>query len=272
MSRPPNPSKIWLTASSGNAASVVIESTGPADDNTNTIARFYSSPDCQDGTQISEGNVGCLGVDGGGFGSYQSFKIDHTPLGDLPIASNAFSATSTIAASGTSIEARSVQTATQASVMPTASPEPAPFVHGEISYHQGIPYRWHQLHASGFMGIHPDEWNDNVHVQNLSPPPSVAEFLANYNLSTRATLDDRALTDICQFAATCTNRLFGGATFGAQALAGTVEAYWTQVAALAKAQGVKISDFMGNRPFFQSITSSKCRVDTGFLKHLRRSC
>jgi hypothetical protein len=237
-----------------------VQSTGPADDDTNTIARFYSSTDCSEGTQISEGNVGCVGVAGGGFGSYQSFKIDYTPLDDLPILPDAFSVTSTITASGTAIEARAVQTATLPAITPTVSPEPAPFIHGEMSYHKGVPYRWQQVHASGFMGIDPDEWDDAVHIQNLLPPPPLADYVASHNLSARASLEDRSLNEFCQIAGTCTNRLIGGASLGAQALAGSVAAYWTQVDALARAKGVKISDFMGKHPFYQDIVSSKCRT------------
>jgi hypothetical protein len=92
------------------------------------------------------------------------------------------------------------------------------------------------------LGIHLEDWDDKFHTGNASPPPSAADSLVPYNISTH----------ICQSTATCTNRLVGG-----HSLAGTVETFWTQVGNLAVAQKVKITKSIGNHPFFQSVVSSK---------------
>ena len=111
------------------------------------------------------------------------------------------------------------------------------------------------------LGIHLEDWDDKFHTGNPSPPPSAVDSLVSYNL----------LINVCHFTATCINRLVDGAKFGVHSLAGTVKMFWTQAGNLAVAQKVKITKFLGNHPFFQSVVSSKCYVDTALLAHLRCS-
>lgn len=38
--------------------------------------------------------------------------------------------------------------------------------HGQLATFHGIEYKWQQVSASGWVGILPEEWDDNIHVQN----------------------------------------------------------------------------------------------------------
>ena len=70
-----------LTHFSGLAEGVV-ESAGPVDDS--TTMQFYSSDDCNPGTEFSRADAGCLTVDQGVVGVYKSFQVVASTVLDSP--------------------------------------------------------------------------------------------------------------------------------------------------------------------------------------------
>ena len=244
---------ICLTYTRGTASSVIVESTGPADDTTNTIARFYSSSDCKDGTQIAEGDVGCIGVSGDGLSSYQSFKIDHRPVGNLPQIPGAVYGTPI--RESTPLAARSPQTKVRNSYKAAATQRPN--THGDLRQFDGVTYRLHQIHEAGFRGIRLDEWDDKVHIANLGPAPKLpARALedAPRNLTMRPReLDDRALNNVCHTAITCANRAYGGAIALGRIFRDVIAA----AGADAAAKQQKFGEYLADHPYFRELFFGK---------------
>lgn len=250
---------------------MVVQSTGPADDDTNTIARFYSSNDCSDGTQIAEGNVGCIGIDGAGIGSFKSFKIDYTPLDDLPIISGAISG-APVTETG-SLVARSPQTKTRASSTPTGTQKPKPFTHGDTTHFDGVPYRLQQIHEGGYIGIKSEEWDDNVHVKITTPQlpaKDIPGMSANLTAHPRELDERQSFNSVCQSAAMCGNRLIGGATGGAVALAGVFRDYLNAAQAQASQSNQQLGTFLQERPYFRELLFGEWLFEFDTTRSLKR--
>lgn len=52
------------------------------------------------------------------------------------------------------------------SVLNTTADNPYGYEHGKLASYANVTYKWHQVASNGWRGIHPDEWDDHVHVKN----------------------------------------------------------------------------------------------------------
>jgi hypothetical protein len=141
-----------LTVRRGIAEGAVIQSTGAVDDL--TTVQFYSSDDCTSGTEISRADAGCLTVDNGAIGAYKSFHV----VSSNPLARRA--------------STRLPPKQRRSHFRNTTLQEPhssGPFLyHGMAASFDGIEYKWQQIHATGYIGILPHEWDDALHARNTT--------------------------------------------------------------------------------------------------------
>jgi hypothetical protein len=222
-----------LTYSSGLSEGAVVESTGPVDDS--TTVQFYSSDDCTPGTEISQGNGGCLTVDQDVVGAYKSFQV---------VASNSLASRLSKRRSPDQ-RRRPFRLRSAAEATP-----PAPNIyHGmDISF-DGTEYKLLQIYANGYIGIIPDEWDDAIHTMNgaeLFPEELVQ------NLTTRE-VDERDLVEaLCNTFTTCTSRLGAGTV----RIGDAVGPFFNSVVTAARAHGKMAVDFLKS-PFFAQVAVGK---------------
>ncbi|OAL40232.1 hypothetical protein AYO20_00652 [Fonsecaea nubica] len=214
----------------GLAEGVVVESTGSVDDF--TTVQFYTSDDCTPGTEVSQADVGCLTVDQAVVGAYKSFQVIHSS----PLASNSAS--------------RRRSPINRRYPFPLASttetvPPPPTIYHGmELSF-DGTSYKLHQIHANGYIGILPDEWDDAIHTMNNAE-------LVPYGLFPNITgreVDQRDLvSSLCETFATCVS----AAAEHAVSLRDALVPYFNRVRTAAQARGQTAFEFLKG-PFFQQV-------------------
>lgn len=225
-----------LTIRRGIAEGAVVQSTGSVDDD--TTVQFYSSCNCQAGTETARANGGCLDVDNEVVPSYQSFKVVSSP----PVKSR-------------SVERRLLRERRRydnhtSSGVPKHNPHEPIIFHGKNASFDGIQYRWHQVHATGFMGIPPHEWDDNVHVKN-----DTVLFIdwskATTDLTQSRDLDERDLLGLCQTFMTC----FSGARDLGVTVGDTVGGWAVNLGTSIRNGAVKANDFFNGNPFITQVVA-----------------
>ncbi|KIX08685.1 uncharacterized protein Z518_03342 [Rhinocladiella mackenziei CBS 650.93] len=214
---------------SGLAEGVVVQSTGPVDDF--TTVQFYSSDDCTPGTEMTRANVGCLTVDQGVVGAYNSFQV---------VSTNSLAARSS--------KRRTLGQRRHTFPFPSAAaktPSTPIVYHGMGISFEGIEYKLHQIHANGYIGILPNEWDDAIHVMNNAE--LVPDNLVR-NLTIRE-VDERDLLEaLCSTFATCIER----ASETGVAVKDVLNPYVEKTGTTAKAVGKAIFDFLKS-PFFTQV-------------------
>lgn len=125
--------------------------------------------------------------------------------------------------------------------------------HGQLATFDGIEYKWQQVSATGFRGILPHEWDDNIHVQNtavLEPDP---EFVKNMDLviaNISSGLEERGLVDgICKVSLGCVQ----AARDGGAVVAAGVKAWLIDAGTVAAAHLVSINDWLNENPFVSNL-------------------
>ncbi|OAP59173.1 hypothetical protein AYL99_06471 [Fonsecaea erecta] len=223
-----------LIVGSGIAEGAVIQSTGAVDDL--TTVQFYSSDDCSSGTEISRADAGCLTVDIGAVGAYRSFQV----VSSNPLASRS--------STRRSPEQRRHHFPNTTIDQHNTS---GPFLyHGMTASFDGIEYKWQQVHATGYIGILPHNWDDAVHTRNTTEL-----ILENVHDATIKDLQERGLLEAaCSAYTTCYSAAQtvgnGVATIGQFA-----SPYLTTAGQTALAAGVSVNTFLNNNPFIAQLTA-----------------
>ncbi|KIW77450.1 hypothetical protein Z517_09896 [Fonsecaea pedrosoi CBS 271.37] len=226
----------------GLAEGVLVKSTGSVDDG--TMVQFYSSNDCSPGTELSNADDGCISIDNALVGAYHSFRVIHTSVQTRREAPPLYM----------SFHKRR-QDFNAASITPDTSKssdraqEPAAF-HGMMASFDGVEYRWHQLAPGTWVGILPEEWDDNIHVMNnmgrLSQPTTTS-------ITPREVLDDRDLLQaICQTTATC----LGKAKAGTVTVIDVAGPYFDKLRTVVQQSGRDAWEFLTSGPFFQQLVTN----------------
>lgn len=195
---------------------------------------FYSSSDCSPGTEIGQGNEGCIEVDGKLVGAYRSFDVIQLPKLMAP--------------------AKAIRERRPRIFERAPEPEVASYVsieHGQYGSFNSINYRWQQIGTNSFVGILLEEWNNNVHVQIPVDPPTLRTHLGPANITN--SLEERNLfSGVCQVAVTCAQ----AARAGGVAVADVAGPYFNQAKVFATQRDTQVMDFL-QKPFFTQVTASK---------------
>ena len=121
----------------------------------------------------------------------------------------------------------------------------------DISF-DGADYRLLQIHANGYIGILPNEWDDAIHILNdaeLFPSGPVR------NLTIRE-VDERDLVEsLCTTLGTCISHLQAGAIF----LKDILTPFFDKVRVAAQANGQEALDFL-KKPFFTQVAAGKSPI------------
>lgn len=213
----------------GIAQSVTVLSTGKVDDA--YTVKFYDSSTCTLGTEVAIADNGCLTIDSVTVQGYRSFNVVlnsiDTPTRKKPRASN-----------GMMGFARK-QTFAQPNIK-----------HGQLATFHGVEYKLQQVSASGWTGILPHQWDDDIHIPNyevLALHPDLtkeADFLRPAN---RTGLEERGLIEgLCKVTASCIST----AQTGQAAVVQAVRPWLTDAFNTALSQGKSVNKFLNNNPFF----------------------
>ncbi|KIW64763.1 hypothetical protein PV04_09673 [Phialophora macrospora] len=219
---------------SGIAEGVVIQSSGAVDDL--TTVQFYSSDDCSSGTEISRADVGCLTIDNGATGAYKSFQV---------VSSNPLARRASTRLPPKQRRRRFENTTTQ------ESHSRAPLLyHGMTAAFDGIEYKWQQIHATGYIGILPHEWDDTLHTRNTTTVTLDNDKHPDVN-----DLQERNLSEaICSTYTVCTSAII--ATGDSLATIGQFAApYLASAGQAALSAGVSVNTFLNNNPFIAQLTA-----------------
>ena len=224
---------LYSLEASGEAEGVEIQSTG-AVDNDSCVATFYSSDDCTAGTEIAEGNEGCIGIDGELVGAYQSFNV--IPDTPQPVVSPP----------KRSRRGRRdrLEKACETGVLGSLL-----IAHGQTGTFEGIDFRWHQIHSLGFVGISPDQWDDDVHVKNAGELPRRSAPTT----PAPGHKERDFVYAICQTAASCTQ----AAVAGGITVFDAGNEYLDCAAQAAQQAGIDVGDFLDRHPYITGITVCK---------------
>lgn len=229
------------------AGGVVIESTGPVDDNTMVV--FYRTGDCNPDDEIAQGNIDCIRVANEGLPEYLSFNIVAEPTNPAVRAPSKARGLSRNQARADTI------------------PDVVSFSHGDTYLADGQKYRMHQIYSTGFFAIPEEEWDENIHIQNEEDLPPMdeslarrSEMLSSSNYTNRP-LDERAFNfDACKVGINCAKAEL--ATLAANVgtagvnLAQAAPAWIANAATAAQVRGLGFVEFMNENAFY-------CATSTG---------
>ncbi|EXJ56153.1 hypothetical protein A1O7_09084 [Cladophialophora yegresii CBS 114405] len=216
------------------AEGAVIQSTGAVDDL--TTVQFYSSDDCSPGTEITRADDGCVTVDNGAVGAYNSFQV----ISSNPLGSRA--------------PTRRPPAQRRRHFQNTTFQEPHPsspiLYHGMIATFDGIEYKWQQIHATGYIGILPHTWDDVLHARNTTEMST-----DNGGDSEAKDLEERNLSEaLCSTFTTCKSaiRVTGNGVATVGQFAGP---YFASAGQAALKAGVSVNDFLNNNPFIAQLAA-----------------
>lgn len=125
----------------------------------------------------------------------------------------------------------------------------------------GTEYKLYQIHANGYMGILPDEWDDASHTMNDA---GLVPYELIRNLTDREINERDLIESLCSTFATC----ISASTQNAVALKDTIIPYFSAVGSAAQASGKKALDFLKS-PFFTQVAVGKYPTISSIV-HLRR--
>ena len=121
----------------------------------------------------------------------------------------------------------------------------------DISF-DGTDYKLLQIHANGYVGILPNEWEDTIHVLND------AELFPSgpgRNLTIRE-VDERDLVEsLCTTLSTCISTIQEGTV----SLKDILTPFFNAVGVAAQVNGQKALDFL-KKPFFSQVAAGKSAV------------
>jgi len=214
--------------------------------------RFYSSNDCTSGSEMAESDEGCIGIDGEIATEYLSFnvvkeKIPISPRDPPPVA------LSKREQRMHAERARSVNASGSVSL-----------VHGQSATFAGTAYRWQQIHVGGFVGINPDEWDDDIHVQSDAELPELPANSSLHHDTIGTSLDERNfLNAVCQTTVSCSKAVAKGGV----AVADAITPYFAKVVAAAAAASNAGDEFLKKHPFVALCTIGKSRRNLILADH-----
>ncbi|OCT45416.1 hypothetical protein CLCR_06019 [Cladophialophora carrionii] len=219
----------------GMAEGAVIQSTGAVDDL--TTVQFYSSDDCSLGSEISRADAGCLTVDNGAIGAYNSFQV----ISSNPLAPRA--------------PTRRSPEQRRRHFRNTTVQEPQPstplLYHGMTATFDGIEYKWQQIHASGYIGVLPHRWDDALHTRNTT------EMAFQNNIDSGANyLEERNLYEAaCSTYMKCYSAVRVAGENSVATIGQFAGPYFASAGQAALSAGVSVNEFLNNNPFIAQLTA-----------------
>lgn len=214
------PSKSRLTRSRSQASTAIIQSTGAVDDD--TFVQFYSSDNCQPGTETVGSPAACIAIEDSIIGAYGSFQVVDVVVAPplTPDATITVTELATATPASGSLEKREMRHGRRQERAPDAVPtDSIPLIyHGVEAHVDDVPFKWHQVYEGGFLAVPTEEWDDNIHMPEYRSLRELAIHagVEHKHIRTRdvspapfspvplSPLEERALFDsFCQAKQTC---------------------------------------------------------------------